>query len=492
MKLPINKRLLKGPLFCLVYAHVYEEERRKHEPRGIACVYLGYDDANNTYKVKEWVTGKRYYTADLTFHANTFPYRSNPSRTPEWLNRFDHMAPRVIDVDPAIVPQAGAPRRSAIVPEASAPRRSDRQRGYRYSSGQALRDMPDVDEPPHVNCTLDFDNYMIHCYGPDPSNWGEALRSKHAREWIEADLAERRSFDYHQVLKIVPRSDADGKKIFKPKRVMKIKVNPPNEEHPFGSLEKFKVRMTIAAYTKMLVQGIDYEEKYASTVRWNSIKILIAIAVRDDLDIVLFDISSFFLYGELSDRVYMEQPEGWETEDKPRGEYITQLQRGMYGLPQAGHGAQRKLKETLTANDKFQPTTADDCVYVGQDPDSYSALGAHVDGFLAIGDAAGLKAIETTLSNVFKITKKCNPTMVTGVQIDRHRPARWLKLHQTAYITDLLKEYGMTDCKPTSTPIDPAMAKAMMLLPTTPEDIYMARGSEAVPNLDRQVPLASQ
>ena len=90
-----------------------------------------------------------------------------------------------------------------------------------------------MDEPPHVNCTLDSDNYMIHCYGPDPSNWGEALRSKHAPEWIEADLAERRSFDHHQVLKVVPRSDADGKKIFKPKRVMKIKVNPPDEEHPF-------------------------------------------------------------------------------------------------------------------------------------------------------------------------------------------------------------------------------------------------------------------
>ena len=59
MKLPINKRLLRGPLFCLVYAHVYEEERHKHAPRGVACVYLGYDDVNNTYKVKEWTSGQR-------------------------------------------------------------------------------------------------------------------------------------------------------------------------------------------------------------------------------------------------------------------------------------------------------------------------------------------------------------------------------------------------------------------------------------------------
>ena len=68
MKLPINKRLLKAPLFCLCFAHVYEEERAKHEPRGIACIYLGFDELNNVFKVKEWTTGKRYYAADVTFH----------------------------------------------------------------------------------------------------------------------------------------------------------------------------------------------------------------------------------------------------------------------------------------------------------------------------------------------------------------------------------------------------------------------------------------
>ena len=72
-KLPVNQRLLRGPLFCLVYAHVYEEERPKHARRGIAGVYLGYDPVNNSYLVKEWESGQRYYTADLTFHPSTFP-----------------------------------------------------------------------------------------------------------------------------------------------------------------------------------------------------------------------------------------------------------------------------------------------------------------------------------------------------------------------------------------------------------------------------------
>ena len=465
MKLPINKRLLRGPLFCLVYAHVYEEERHKHAPRGVACVYLGYDDVNNTFKVKEWKSGQRYYTADLTFHPDTFPYRANPTRTPDWLCQYDDTAPHVLEGDRASDPR---PHDTA---EATALRRSGRQQGYRYSAGQALCNVPDVDVPPDaVNCALDFSNYMVHTFGPNPKTWDEAMRSPYANEWIEADLAEQAAFEFHKVLKIVPRTNATetNKKIFKPRPVMTIKINPPCEEHLHGSIEKFRFRLTCAAYTKMLTQGIDYKEKHASTVRWNSIKMLIAIAVHHDFDLVLYDISTFFLYGELTDEVYMEQPLGWEPADKPREDYITQVMRGMYGLPQAGHCAQRKLKETLTGNGEFKSSSADDCMFVGQD--NYAIVGSHVDDLLATGTPEGLQMTDDTLTSTFKITRKRNPTVVTGVQIERNRTARWLKLHQEAYVNNLLAEYNMTDCHPASTPMDPGMARALMLLPTTPED----------------------
>jgi len=51
-KLPINKRLLKSPLFGLVFAHVYSEERRKHDPRAVPCVWLGYDPVSSNFLVK--------------------------------------------------------------------------------------------------------------------------------------------------------------------------------------------------------------------------------------------------------------------------------------------------------------------------------------------------------------------------------------------------------------------------------------------------------
>ncbi len=119
--------------------------------------------------------------------------------------------------------------------------------------------------------------------------------------------------------------------------------SPPTDEHPSESIEKYKCRLTIAAYTKMLKQGIDYEEKHASTVRWDSLKILMAIAVKFEFDIVLYDISSFFLYGKIIEgsEMYMHIPPGWEGNEGNTSDNVWKLQGTLYGMPNAPHEAQK-------------------------------------------------------------------------------------------------------------------------------------------------------
>jgi hypothetical protein len=239
--------------------------------------------------------------------------------------------------------------------------------------------------------------------------------------------------------------------------------------------------MTVAAFTKMLRQGIDYEEKHAGTVRWNSIKILIAIAIKFDFDIVLVDIKTFFLYGKLlpGNEMFMEIPKGWEdSEEELTGDYVWKLLGTLYGMPQAPHEAQKVLRETMSAGGDFLPSTADDCVYVTKDPSTgYCASGTHVDDSTLVGDAKGIAKMIKTLKKKFELTVKTNPTVITGVQIERNREKKWCKLHQTSYTTELLNKYNRTDShltRPVDTPMDPGTAKTLMLLPTdcaTPESI---------------------
>jgi hypothetical protein len=488
-KLPINQRLMRGPLFCLVFAHVYEQERDgKHSNRGIPCVYHGYDPLNNQYKVREWQSGQEYYTFDVTFHPARFPYRASPNT-----NTFSELAPHVLTRD-ELLPSPTEDKQNESVPNDPGVRRSARAK---QPSNQSLRNMDDVDAPPSTNnlitcgqATNDFVdiddfvanftiegkqtttddvylNQFVHNFGPDPTSWAECLQSKYANEWIEAREKEKNSFKHHKVLSYVLRSATRGKRIFKPRPVYKKKINPPCAEHPLGSIDKFKYRLTIAAFTKMLTQGIDYQEKYASTVRWNSLKVLFAIACKCDYDIVLFDISSFFLYGVLTDEIFMEQCEGWEDPAFPSDLYVCKVNRSMYGLPQAPHRAQIELKQSLYANGEFKSTTSDDCIFVGQEQESkYVALGAHVDDLPTIGVPAGIKKAEDAIGKKFKYTKIVNPKVITGVQIERDRNRRWLKLHQTAYTKNLLIDYGMQDCNGAETPMDPGTARAIMLLPT--------------------------
>ena len=490
--LPVNQRLLRGPLFCLVFAFVYETERIKHAPRGVACVYLGYDPRNNTYLVMEWKSGREYYTADLQFHKTVFPFRANPDRTLPSLNVWDDIAPHTTELigPEEKVEQTESLRLADIsnkqlradkIPQVTAPRQ-------RNPSSQALRNIPDVDVAPNpqkdqsyhlgVDQTAVAQIFVVQGYGPDPDTWEEALQLDDADEWIKADLSEKQSWDAHDVVEIVPRTDATSrnKRIFKAKRVFKKKFLPPDATHPEGRLEKYKMRLTIAAYTRLLTEGIDYTDKHAGTVRWSAVKLIVAIATKFDYDIELLDISTFFLYGKCQEEVYMEIPKGWGKDGKDADSgYIFRLNKTVYGLPQASNAAQKEMKGAFSSKEEFRSTSGDDCVYVsttwnlsasGETTEGYGLCGTHVDDIMSTGDAQGLAKTERTVGAKFKYTKKVNPSCITGVQMERVRGKNgWTKLHQTEYVTNFLKEQKMDNARPVDTPMDPGTARQLMDLP---------------------------
>jgi hypothetical protein len=491
-KLPINQRLLRGPLFCLVFAFVYETERIKHAPRGVACVYLGYDPRNNTYLVMEWKSGREYYTADLQFHKNVFPFRANPDRALPSLNIWDDIAPHTTEIigPEEKVEQTESLRladhsNKALRGEGKLQSPSARQR---LPSSQALKNIPDVDvapgSPTLQSYHLGVDSaevarvFVVKGYGPDPESWEEALQMPDADDWIMAELDEKESWDAHGAVKIVLRSQATsrGKRIFGAKPVMKKKFHPPDVTHPEGRLDKYKYRLTIAAYTRMLTEGIDYADKHATTVRWSAVKMIMAVAARHDFDIMLLDISTFFLYGECTDEVYMEIPKGWGKDGKDADSgYVFQLNKTVYGLPQASNAAQKELRGAFSVQDEFRSTSGDDCVYVptnwgksvsGDSTEGYSVSGTHVDDITSTGDSVGLEKVASVLGKKFKLKRTMNPTCITGVQIERVRgKGGWIKLHQTEYTIDFLKEQNMQGSRPVDTPMDPGTARLLMELP---------------------------
>ncbi len=73
---------------------------------------------------------------------------------------------------------------------------------------------------------------------------------------------------------------------------------------------------------------------------------------------------------------------------------------------------------------------------------------------IAGDDKDGISFIKGELSKRFEMKDVCEAKMCLGLEITRDRANRILKLSQTAYAESVLERFGMTNCKPVTTPLE--------------------------------------
>ena len=82
-------------------------------------------------------------------------------------------------------------------------------------------------------------------------------------------------------------------------------------------------------------EGIDYEDMFSPTVRFEFVKLLVAAAAADNMHTHQIDVNTAFLYASLEEEVYMELMEGMEGYGTPGK--VARLWRAIYGMKQASH-----------------------------------------------------------------------------------------------------------------------------------------------------------
>jgi hypothetical protein len=91
-----------------------------------------------------------------------------------------------------------------------------------------------------------------------------------------------------------------------------------------------KAQLLAKGYSQ--VEGLDYDETYATVARLESIRILLTYATYHDFKLYQMDVKSAFLNDPIKKEVYVGQPAGFE--DKyPLHVYM--LSKALYGLKQA-------------------------------------------------------------------------------------------------------------------------------------------------------------
>jgi len=144
-----------------------------------------------------------------------------------------------------------------------------------------------------------------------------------ADHWKEAVHSEMDSIMSNETWEITDCSS--GCKPVGCKWIFKKKMRPD------GTIEKYKARLVAKGYTQK--EGEDFFDTYSLVARIATIRVLLALAASYGLHVHQMDVKIAFLYGELEEEIYMEQPDGFVVPGEENK--VCRLIKSLYGLIQA-------------------------------------------------------------------------------------------------------------------------------------------------------------
>ena len=278
----------------------------------------------------------------------------------------------------------------------------------------------------------------------EPCTYQEAISSPEAPHWREAIKKELDSIDRNGTWEIIPRNELPkGRQPIDSKWVFKRKLNPD------GTIEKYKARLVAKGYAQ--VRGVDYDETYAPVAKFTSIRALLSIAAALGLEVHQMDVKCAFLNGDLKEDIFMNIPEGIDGID---GNFILKLKKSLYGLKQGSHCWNQKLHAYFISQG-FTRLSSDYAIYVRRVNDSLIIVAVYVDDSILMTDSKKtMTEIKEILKSKFEMTDCGELKFFLGIQVHRNLKDRTITLGQEHFVEQILRRFGMSECKPVGTPIE--------------------------------------
>ena len=266
---------------CSAYALVPKVERSKLDSKTRKCVLLGYGSNQKGYRLYDLDRKKVVHSRDVTFdEASTPGVKKEVASTYVELEINEESTTRDSD---------DLPDREQLSEDSPVSDTSDRESGPRRSARPKQK-------PDWYSHSLN-----VSAEHQDPRSLTEVKSSSDRVKWERAMNREMESLKSNQVWKLVePPSD---RKIIGSKWVFKRKIDAN------GVVERHKARLVAQGCTQKF--GLDYEETFSPVVRFESIRTVVALGAQQRLQLHQMDVSTAFLHGELTEEVYMRQPEGF-------------------------------------------------------------------------------------------------------------------------------------------------------------------------------------
>lgn len=434
---------------CPGVAHIPKQLRTCLDQKARECMFMGYYSEEKGYLLYDPAKKQIFYSHDVKFEEallekkTTFPALSPPPpRRVHFEDEDDEDDGETGEADAPPPPpaeeedeQEPPPAEAAEEEHGPAPQ-EDAQEIYpqQPTHSHALRDRTKLKSPARLqyyalNTTLT----------EEPKSLKEALDSPQKKEWMAAMNEEFLSLLRNKTFKIVKKPE--GVRPLDAKWVYAIK------RHPDNSIDRLKARLCARGYKQRY--GIDFNETFASVARYESVRIMIAVAIAKGLHIQAFDVQSAFLNAYLEEKVYMHQPHPFHNGNDDE---VWLILRALYGLRQSSHEWKKRLEEVLLKLG-FVPITSDSSVYISKKLSAIVFLVDYVDDGLIISSSKEvINQVLDHLRTAFQIT---TPPLnqFLGMCITQDKAAGTLILHSGKSIQVLLEKFNMAQSRPATVPM---------------------------------------
>ncbi|KAH9743695.1 hypothetical protein KPL70_003390 [Citrus sinensis] len=351
---------------CLAYAHI---NQGKLEPKAVKGYFIGYPEGVKGYKI--WcIDGK-------------------PSRT---LISQDV----VFDEEPML--------HQKVETELTTPDTNEvKEHNFEVESSEEKK-------------TIERDSKPLaeEVIGEEPVSYNQAMGSKVREKWLDAMNEEIISLKKNRTWILVKKPQ--NKRLVGCKWIYKIKEGTVDGEPP-----RYKARLVAKGFTQK--HGVDFNEVFSPVVKYSSIRILLAIAAYNDLELDQMDVKTTFLHGNLEEEILMDQPEGFIEEGTE--DMVCLLKRSLYGLKQSPRQWYLRIYLLLYVDDML----------------------------IACKKREEIERLKMELNTAFEMKDLGTATRILGMQIVRNRSKGTLFLTQAMYAKRVLSRFEMSGAKPVTVPM---------------------------------------
>uniref|UniRef100_A0A251RQU6 Putative ribonuclease H-like domain, Reverse transcriptase, RNA-dependent DNA polymerase n=1 Tax=Helianthus annuus TaxID=4232 RepID=A0A251RQU6_HELAN len=378
----------------LAYAHIPKQHRSKLNEKTEKTIFVGYSEQSKGYKLYNPHTNKIVISRDVVF-----------DESKQWVVNSETSEVPFIISDTDVVETQGTEG-------------ADITRGEQTSA--SLASLPDQNEQVLQRTENEDQSRGANREQQNESENRNITASAHPQESNSSS------------------SDSENEILQQNKNRLVSNGSTKKKYDENGNVDKYKARLVVKGYKQKY--GIDYQEVFAPVIRFEIVRLVLALAAQYEWHLHQMDVKTAFLNGKLEEQVYIEQPEGYIKKGEEKK--VCFLKRALYGLKQAPRAWYSRI-DTYFIKNEFKKCIYEHTLYIKNTSEGKIVICLYVDDLIIASNSIKLiTEFKESMKKEFEMTDTGQLHYFLGMELTYENGN--ITLSQKKYMRNLLEKYRMT------------------------------------------------